>query len=453
MVNRGSQRALVITDVFPPLSVVGVHRTVALCRHLAEQGWGVTVITARPGANARLDDGLLDGVPEEVRIVRTEAPDLPKLAARIFKRRSGMVGSFEQVGITPKSSEIEKPKPGRFRRMVDWLSWWLHIPDSSTGWLIPAVLAGLRETRRHRPEVIYSSAPRWTNHLVGLVLSRLLRVSWVADFRDPWCGNPWHEIPYRVHLRLDALLERWVVRNASRVTCATEPIRSSLRTRYPHKSQQIHLVHNGFDPEQIDPVAPVSLDSSRCVLLHAGTLYGPRSPIPLLAGLRDFRKEFPAEAGRLLVVFLGLPTYKGRPLEDIVHEYEVDGLVRIMPSTTHRKALAYLKGADVAILFGQGGDSALAPVPAKVYEYIGAGKAVLSIGAGEEAIDIMRRGGCRLWCATEGAESVAKSLAEILSEFDRCSLRRQSDPNARKAFTRVRMAERLEEVLMEAIAI
>ncbi len=444
---------LVLTDVFPPLSAVGVHRTVALCRHLAEQGWGVTVITARPGADARLDEGLLDGVPEEVQVVRTAAPDLPKLAARIFKRRSGTSDSSEQVGITPKSGEIEKPKPGRFRRMVDWLSWWLHIPDSSTGWLIPAVLAGLREARRHRPEVIYSSAPRWTSHLAAGVLSRLLRVPWVADFRDPWCGNPWREIPYRIHMRFDAFLERWVVRNASSVTCATEPIRRMLQTRYPRMTRHIHLIHNGFDPEQIDPVAPVSLDSSRCVLLHTGTLYGPRSPVPLLEGLRRFREESPAEAGRLLVVFLGLPEYNGRPMEDIAREYGVDNLVRLIPPVPHRQALAYLKGADVSVLFGQGGKVSMAPVPAKVYEYIGAGKSVLAIGAGEEALDIMRRGGCRLWCASDRDQgAVAAALKNITDEYSRNNrLIRHSDSDARLAFTRSGMAERLELVMREAI--
>ncbi len=444
------RNCVILADVFPPLPAVGVHRTVALCKHLAERGWGVTVITARPGAGATLDDGLLDGVPEEVRVIRTVSPDMLGIVTGILRRRR-KEDSSEQTGVAAEAGRSSGHRPSLFRRMIDWLSWWLHVPDRTIGWLVPAVLAGLREAGRHRPDVIYSSAPMWTSHLAAGVLSRLLRVPWVADFRDPWCGSQWREIPYRLHRKADDVLEHLVIRQASRITCAWDGIRKHLVSRYPAKAQDITTILNGFDPEQIDSVSPVSLDSGRCVLLHAGTLYGPRSPIPLLEGLRCFRKESPAEAGRLIVIFLGIPTYNGQPLGDLAREYGVDGLVRIMPPTTHRKAIAYLKGADVAVLFGQGGEASLAPVPAKVYEYIGAGKAVLAIEAGQEAVEIMRRGGCRLWCASEGAESVAKSLAEILSEFDRCSLQRQSDPSTREAFTRVRMAERIEEVLREAI--
>ncbi len=446
-----SVRAIVITDVFPPVSAVGVHRTVALCRRLVERGWGVTVVTARPGASAVLDEGLLEGVPKEVRVVRTTAPDILGLAVRIFRPRFGRVDSSKRAGDAGQTGEAENLQPGIFRRMVDWLSWWLHVPDGSVGWLVPAVWVGLREAGRHRPDVIYSSAPMWTSHLAAGALSRLLHVPWVADFRDPWCGSHWRKIPYRLHRKADDVLERLVIRRASRITCAWDGIRKHLVSRYPMKTKDITTIHNGFDPDQIGPISPVSLDESRCVLIHAGTLYGPRSPIPLLEGLRRFRREFPTEADRMLVVFLGLPEYNGRPLEDIVSGYGVGDLVRIIPPTSHKEALSFLKGADVAVLFGQGGDAALAPVPAKVYEYIGANKAVLAIGAGEEAVDIMRRGGCRLWCAEVGTESVAKSLADILMEFGRCSLRRQTDPNARDAFTRVRMADRLEEVLGEAI--
>ncbi|MCK4626046.1 MAG: glycosyltransferase, partial [Phycisphaerae bacterium] len=351
MVNNDSQTALVITDVFPPLPAVGIHRTVAMCRHLAERDWGVTVITARPGADAAIDEGLLDGVSEDVQVVRTAAPDLLGIVTGIFRRRR-QEDSPEQAGIAAEASRSSGQRPSHFRRMVDWMSWWFHIPDGSIGWLIPAVLAGLREARKHRPEVIYSSAPMWTSHLAAGVLSRLLRVPWVADFRDPWCGNQWRQIPYRLHRKTDNLLEGLVVCRASQITCAWDGIRKHLMSRYPMKAKYITTILNGFDPEQIDSVSPVSLDSSRCVLLHAGTLYGPRSPIPLLEGLRCFRKESPAEAGRLLVVFLGLPSYNGRPLADIVSEYGVGGLVRIIPPTTHRQALAYLKGTDVAVLFG-----------------------------------------------------------------------------------------------------
>ena len=50
MQRTSLRNCLILVDAFPPVNTVGIHRTVALCRHLAAQGWRVTVITAAPGA-------------------------------------------------------------------------------------------------------------------------------------------------------------------------------------------------------------------------------------------------------------------------------------------------------------------------------------------------------------------------------------------------------------------
>lgn len=389
-----------------------------------------------------------------VRVLRMPAPNLPELASRLLtrgsKERRGEGGARLGSAPTPR---LEK-RMSRIARIADWLSWWLQIPDRRIGWFLPAVWGGLREARHRSPNVIFSTAPMWTSHLVGMTLSRLLRVPWVADFRDPWIDNPWHKFPYRAHRWLDAAVERWVVRNATRMTCATEPIRRELAARYPYKRWQIHLIHNGFDPGQIDPVDPVLLDETRCVILHGGTFYGPRSPFPLLEGLRELQRLYPKKAERLLVVFMGHPDYMGRPLGEIVAEYGVGDLVRVLPPAPHREAIAAMKGADVALLFGQSGDPSMAPVPAKVYEYVGAGKPVLAIGAGQEARGIIRQGGCHLWAVDEGdTQAIVGTLKEILADYGRYRQQGQQNWKPRQAFTRARMAEKLEAVMLRAIAL
>ena len=152
------------------------------------------------------------------------------------------------------------------------------------------------------------------------------------------------------------------------------------------------------------------------------------------------------------VVLLGPLTYNQRPLEDLVHEYGLDHLVLVMSPTTHQVALSYLKGADVAVLFGQSGNAALASVPAKVYEYIGLVKPVLAIGAGQEVRSIMRRGGCQLWWVNDGdIKKCASLLGQIVEAYDRGSLCVPSDAQARLTFTAQSMAEKLEQVLQSTI--
>ena len=365
--------AMIVTDVYPPVPAVGTYRTVALCRCLIERGWHVTVITARPAAGVFLDHALLEQSPAAVRVLRTASPHLPTLAVRLLRKKPRAAAQDPAQGpATAAAPYTAQSRKSTFRKTLDWLSWWIHLPDGLTGWFAPAVWAGLREARRERPEVIYCTAPAWTSLLVGTALSRLLRLPLHADFQDPWCGSAWHKLPYRTHQRIDEALERWVVRRARQITCAWDGIRKHLAARYPHRQKEIRTILNGFPPGEIEGIAPRRLDETRCVFLHTGTFYGPRSPIPLLEGLRRFKDQHPADANGLLIAFVGQPEYDGRPIQDLVHEHGADGLVRVIPFVTRREALALLKGADIAMLFGQSGSDALASVPGKTYDYVSA---------------------------------------------------------------------------------
>ncbi|MBN1851440.1 MAG: glycosyltransferase [Pirellulales bacterium] len=447
------KKVMIVTDLFPPMNGSGVHRIVALCRRLNATGWQVSVLTANdapPGCP--FDDSLLDMIPEHVRVVRAASPDILSHVVRTLKGRD-RTGKRNEIVVPTTSNGRSKQPPRGLRCMMDWLSWWLHVPDSRIGWLLPGVLAGLRESRRSRPNVILSSAPAWTSHVLGMVLSRILHVPLVADFRDPWCGSAWHRMPYNAHRWIDQYLESLVVRRAIRITCAWDGIRRHLSNKYPTRRDAIITILNGFDPEIIEEAIPVYLSTTAKVFLHTGTFYGPRSPVPLLLALQqltsnchDFHKD-------TFFVFVGPTVYKGRSLEKIITEYGLQEHIRTLPPVSNREAIALLKGADVAILFGQSGNESLASVPAKVYEYIGLGKPVLAIGAGSEVREVMKSGGCKVWAASaDDPQQIASAIWNIL-KFLRCQeAHSMTEPDKHVQFTRMQTASCLERVLLEAMS-
>jgi glycosyltransferase involved in cell wall biosynthesis len=441
---------MIVANIFPPVAEVGVYRTVALSRQLANAGWSVAVLTAAPRDDAFVDEAILSKVPASVRVIRAASPNLPLIAARIVKGKGRSSGGAAPVSEEPSAGGVPR-KRGLAKTTVDWMSWWMHVPDTLTGWLIPAVRAGLREARRERPRVIYSTAPAWTSHLVGLMLSRLLRLPFVADFQDPWCGSFWRKIPYRSQRWIDEQLERMVVRRAFRITCCWDGIRRCLDTRYPKRSADICTILNGYWPDETEEVEPVRLDDRRCVLLHAGAFYGPRSPKPLLCALQQLRAESPVDAESLLIALVGRTEYAGRPIEEMVREHGVEDLVRIIPPVARREALALTKGASVALLFGQSGYEELASVPAKTFDYVGIGLPVLAIGGGDEVCGIIRDGGCRLWRVHEDdSQGILTALREISEAHRRQSLAPSRD-DRRLAFAWPAAAAKLADVLSVAM--
>ena len=64
------------------------------------------------------------------------------------------------------------------------------IPDKAAPWLATAVPAGIGIVRREQIDVIMSTSPPSSAHLVAEAIATATRRPFVADFRDSWLDNP-----------------------------------------------------------------------------------------------------------------------------------------------------------------------------------------------------------------------------------------------------------------------
>jgi hypothetical protein len=268
-------------------------------------------------------------------------------------------------------------------------------PDSRLGWVIPAVRAGLRAMRRAGHDVIFSTSPYASAHLAALILSGLTRRPWVADFRDPWTGNPFRMSRTPMVERWDGFLERRVVRRASHLVFNTPTLTAHVRDRYGEVRGRCSTILNGFDADLLAEVTP-----TRCVpegtflLTHCGQFYGPRRPHPWFRALRAARARAPQSAARIRLALVGPDHYDGRHLGDIARHEGVGELVLILGPRPHREALSLLAGSDAVVLAGADGPSADLQVPNKLFEYLALRKPILAaIDFGNPAVQILRTAG------------------------------------------------------------
>ena len=166
---------------FPPLAgSSGIQRTLRFVQHLPAYGWQPIVLSAHPRAYADTSDDLLAAIPPGTVVDRAFALD------------------------TGRHLAIGGRYPGFLAR-----------PDRWRSWVFGAIPAGLRLIRRFRPDVIWSTYPIATAHLIGHRLHRLTGIPLVADFRDPMVqdGYPADPKTYRSFERV----ERSVVTDAARL--------------------------------------------------------------------------------------------------------------------------------------------------------------------------------------------------------------------------------------------
>lgn len=384
-----TKRVLLIAFHFPPLSSSsGLQRPLSLARYLPGDGWEPAVLTASAGAYEAVDPGSVASLPRTLTVARAPALD----AARHLAIRG-------------------------------WYPGWLGIPDRWTSWLLGAVPAGLGLIRRFRPDVIWSTYPLATAHLIGLALHRASGLPWVADFRDPMVeqlGGEW--FPANARLRGARLwVERRVARHATATTFCTDSARRIYLERHPGRrpGQLAEVIANGFDPEPFAQVAAESPPrpagtggSGGLTLVHSGTLYpGPdRDPGAFLTALEALRSRGALPPGLRVVL---RATGFDQTYAPLIERLQLRDVVQLAPPVAYRAALREMLDADGLLLFQ--GHTSNPAVPAKVYEYLRARRPILALadGAGETAALLSKAGVGRL-LPIDDAARIETGLAEFL---------------------------------------
>ena len=353
------RHALFIAFHYPPeASSSGVLRTLKYTRFLPDFGWRVSVIA--PGADAYdvRDPALEAQVPAGVRIVRTRFLNT--------KRHLSWRGAYPSL---------------------------LALPDVWIGWLPWAVRAARRLAAADPIDLIYSTSPHATAHLIARRVQATTRKPWVTDFRDPWIEDPPEpgSPDGRIYRSVNRWLERDVMRHCAAVVASTLHLRDQLRERYPDlPGAKFHFIANGYDEADFAALPRSDRASDRLRIVHAGSINaGFRDPRPVFAALGRLIRQGGLRAHECEIRFVGGGAYGAS--EEVRQAIEAAGLgasVTLVPRVPYEESLRELTAADLLLL--QASDDTVGLVPAKLYEYLRAGKPVLALvraGAVSEIMD------------------------------------------------------------------
>jgi len=338
-VSYRSHKLLVIANPYPPMASAGTTRVVRFLRHLPDEGWQPTVLTARAAGPAP--------EPPGVRVVRTPVPWPRRLLGG--GRRSTRVNS------------------------------WIAVPDPYFGWVGPAVFKGRDLLRGERFDAVFSSSPRPSVHLVAALLSRSSGLPWLADYRDPWSTYMFRTYPTAAHRAAHLRLEAWALGRAAAVTAVNKPIVDDLVARHPWLAGRAHVLPNGFDlGEAADDVAL----GEGFWIVHTGRLYGREQQV------EAFLTALAAQADDVKALFVGVDQSRVRPGAD---RLGLGARVRVEPLVPHGRALGYQRAADALLLVNGRRPEAMS---SKVFEYLQAGRPVFAISpAGSAARGLFAEAG------------------------------------------------------------
>jgi glycosyltransferase involved in cell wall biosynthesis len=455
-----SRRLLVVAYFFPPLGGIGVQRTLKYVRYLAEHGWSSVVVAPRGAVYRVMDPALAGELPTGIEVHRAFCYEPARLRQDLRRAARGLTPERgDGKGREGNGRDGAMAGHGFPRRMLEaaWRAWvWgAFVPDEQMGWVPFAVRAGI--TAHRRPvDAIYSSSPPASGHLAAGLIKGLIRRPWIADFRDPWVGNTFAPRTSRLRARLEAWMERWVIRHADRVIFATPSLTVSYARRYPQRRHRFVTIPNGYDPADLPrhdasaeraPSARPSNDAGarRFRLVYAGSVYGELELRLFVQGLTEALRRRPDLVERLRVEFVGWMTEPNRRLLASASD-AVRDVVDVLGFRPRAEALKRLATADAAlIILGNDWEKGTF-VPAKLYEAIGLDLPVLAIVPPGDARTVLAELG---WGTVVDPEPTAIAAAlERLPEQPQPEGR--ADPEGR--FERGRLAARLAALLDELVA-
>ena len=156
---------LLIANDFPPIGGGGVHRPFYFAKYLGNHGWSPVVLTVKDVAYRTKDPSLLEELPADVPIVRTESFELRRLlwlAKRLAARLRGR--PREAPSVLAGSAETMS---GKSRNLGHGLRTWFFVPDDRLLWAPFAVVRALIEIRRHRVAAVLATVPCYSSGVIG----------------------------------------------------------------------------------------------------------------------------------------------------------------------------------------------------------------------------------------------------------------------------------------------
>lgn len=340
--KKSQHRVLMIAFHFPPQSgSSGIQRTLNFVKHLPLYGWKPTVLSAQRHAYFECSDDLLSSIPHETRVIRTFALD----AAKHFS--------------------IKRKYPGL-----------LAIPDRWSSWWLGGVFSGLKAIRSENPSVIWTTYPIATAHLIGATLNLVSGLPWVADFRDPMINGNYPSYPPQRNFW--KWIETRAMDRASKCIFTTERAAQAYKKKYPSSAHKCMIIENGYDESVFLKIQEKNTDikSRKFLMLHSGIIYpGDRDPSSFLLAIKNLLESNRIEINDIKVRFRA-PQHEAELL-NLVKQLKMEDVVEIAPSIAYSAAIAEMQSADLLLVFQ--GTNFNTQVPAKIYEYIRAGRSILAL--------------------------------------------------------------------------
>jgi len=360
------KKVLIITYYWPPSGGGGVMRWLKMSKFLPELGWQPIIFTPENPDPSVIDESLLKEIHPEIIEIKTPIWEPYDLYRKLTGKKSG--AKF-------KAGYISEASEGSWKsRLSVFIRGNFLIPDPRIFWVSPSVKFLTKYLKENPVDLIVSSGPPHSMHLIAPGLKKKFEIPWIADFRDPWTDiDFYHKLKLtRLADRKHRQLEKKVLAAADYVVTVSPSCAADLEKI---ANRKIEVIPNGYDPSDYKFEKP-ALDKT-FTISHFGAFNKDRNPATLWLAMNDIAIENPDFKNLLRIKLYGQTDVS--VINDIQKNNLTDNL-NLIEHLPHQKGLVELSKSQVLLLPLNNAPNVKGILTGKMFEYIALQRPILALG-------------------------------------------------------------------------
>ena len=280
-------------------------------------------------------------------------------------------------------------------------------------------------------DLIISTGPPHSMHLIAKTMSKEFNIPWIADFRDPWTGIEYFEklplLPFarKAHQKL----ERKILSSCDLLITVSDSWSKHLKEL---GAKKVEVIYNGYDAEDFKSVIT---EHKRMSIAHFGTYPQSRNHIKLWEALNELCEDG-AFKNALDIHFYGF-IYEGFQSE--LKSYLFKERLKMFAPIPHKEATK--KMSEYRFLFLSLSDTSLSEgrIPLKFFEYLATGRKIIASGKKDTDLSkLIKKLNCGYYI-NYGEEYKLKDILKL--EFDYINESKIDYFKARQIFSKEKQAE------------
>lgn len=360
------KKVLIITYYWPPSGGSQVLRWLKFSKYLPEFEWEPVIYTPENPEPQETDNSLVQEIPVKIKVIKRPIWEPYKFYRILNKKKKDE--KISTAFISEKKSNLIVEKASNFIRSN------FFIPDARKFWIKPSFRFLKKYIKNNTVDLIVSSGPPHSMHIIAFLLKKNLNIPWIADFRDPWTNIDYYKdllLTYRADKKHHRL-EKKVLTTADFILAIGPTMKEEF---IKAGAKKVKTITNGFDDYKLS-ADNIKLDR-KFSITHIGSIPKSRNAEIFWKALSELIKTQKGFGDNLQINLIGKVDYS---VFDSLNKYNLINFTIQYKYIPHLQALKRMSMSQVLLLLINNTQNAKGILTNKFFEYLSVKRPILAIG-------------------------------------------------------------------------